>query len=371
MEKLSLSQNLLATPLHVAGKPIEEVQKEYGLETVIKLASNENPLGPSPLAVQAVGEAMSDAHRYPGPPEVKLRGKLAERMGPDFDEDNIIIGNGSCDILRMLCLGFLHDGGESIVCTSTFPMYRIYTQMFGGKLVMVEAKDYAYDLPAMAERISDDTRLIFIANPNNPSGTVLTQREVDDFMEQVPDHVVVVFDDAYYDYVESSDYADGRKYIRQGRNVIITRTFSKIYGLAGLRVGYGVAKKEMIEYLLHARSPFHVSSVNVIGALASLDDEEHVQRSRAINALGKRYLYKQFDRLDLSYMPTECNFILLPELKHGEQTMYEALLRRGVISRPSGPFGAPGAVRVTIGTEEENERFAWALEQALHELGEG
>jgi histidinol-phosphate aminotransferase len=370
MEKLILNKNLLATPVHVAGKPIEEVQKEYGLETVIKLASNENPLGPSPLAVEAVRGAMSDVHRYPGPPEVKLRGKVAERMDPDFDEDNIIVGNGSCDILRMVCLGFLHDGGESIVCTTTFPMYRIYTRMFGGELILVEAKNYAYDLPAMSERISDRTRLIFIANPNNPTGIMLTQQQIDDFMKQVPDHVVVVFDDAYYDYVEASGYADGRKYIKQGRNVIITRTFSKIHGLAGLRVGYGIAKKEMIEYLHHARSPFHVSAVNVIGAMASLDDEEHMQRSREINAAGKRYLYEQFDRLDLSYVPTECNFILLPELKHGEQAMYEALLRRGVILRPSGPFGAPGAVRVTIGTKEENERFVWALEQALHELGE-
>jgi histidinol-phosphate aminotransferase len=371
MEKLILNKNLLGTPVHVAGKPIEEVQKEYGLETVVKLASNENPLGPSPLAVEAIREATANTHRYPGVAETKLRGKLAELVDPDLDEDNVIVGNGSCDILRMVCLGFLHDSGESIVCTTTFPMYRIYTQMFGGKLVLVEAKDYAYDLPAMAERIGDHTRLIFIANPNNPSGTMLTQREVDDFMEQVPDHVVVVFDDAYYDYVEGSDYADGRKYIRQGRNVIITRTFSKIYGLAGLRVGYGVAKKELIDYLYHARSPFHVSSVNVIGAMASLDDVEHIQRSKELNAAGKRYLYEQFDRLDLSYVPTECNFILLPELKHGEQAMYEALLRRGVILRPSGPFGAPGAVRVTIGTKEENERFVWALEQALHELGEG
>jgi len=371
VEKLNLNENLLAAPVHVAGKPVEEVQKEYGLETVIKLASNENPLGPSPLAVEAIREAVTSAHRYPGLVEKELRCKLAERIGPDFDENNIIVGNGSCDILRMACLGFLHDGGESIVCRTTFPMYGIYTEMFGGKLVLVDAKDYVYDLPAMLEKISDRTRLIFIANPNNPTGTVLTQQQVDDFMEQVPEQVVVVFDEAYYDYVEAKDYADVRKYIKQGRNVIITRTFSKIYGLAGLRVGCGIAKKEMIEYLYHARSPFHVGSVNLIGALASLDDVEHIRRSKALNAAGKRYLYEQFDRLDLPYINTECNFMLLPELKHGEEETNEALLHRGVIVRPAGRFGAPGAVRVTIGTREENERLVWALEQALHELEKG
>ena len=371
MEKLALNENLLATPVHVAGKPIEEVRREYGLETVIKLASNENPVGPSPLAVEAIREATADAHRYPGLCERKLRYKLAEVVGPDFDENNVIIGNGSCDILRMVCQAFLHDGGESIVCPTTFPMYTIYTQMFGGKLVLVEAREYAYDLPAMAERITEDTRLIFIANPNNPTGTVLTQQQVDYFMERVPEQVVVVFDEAYYDYVEDKEYADVRRYIKQGRNVIITRTFSKIHGLAGLRVGYGIAKEEMIDYLQHARSPFHVGSINLIGAAASLDDVEHVQRSKLLNAAEKSYLYEQFDRLDLPYITTECNFILLPELKHDEDAMGEALLRLGVIVRRAGPFGAPGAIRVTIGTRDENERLIWALEQVLHELEKG
>lgn len=371
MDRLTLDENLLATPVHVAGKTIEEVQEEFGLETVIKLASNENPLGPSPLAVKAIREAMPSAHRYPGVVETNLRCKLAERIDPELDERNIIIGNGSCDILRMVCRAFLHGGGESILCTATFPMYIIYTQMFGGKQVLVEARDYAYDLPAMEEKISDRTRLIFIANPNNPSGTVLTQQQVDDFMGRVPGHVVVVFDEAYEDYVEASHYADTRKYIKEGRNVVITHTFSKIHGLAGLRVGFGVAKKEMIEYLQHARSPFHVGSVNLVGAAAALDDTEHIQRSKALNAEEKQHLYAEFDRLDLRYVCTEGNFILLPELEHGEEPMYEALLRRGVVVRPAAGFGVPGAIRVTVGTREENERLIWALEQVLQELAIG
>jgi len=370
MEELTLNENLLATPVHVPGKPIEEVRREYGLERIIKLASNENPLGPSPLAVEAIKKALPNAHRYPGTVEANLRARLAELMGGDFDEDNVIIGNGSCDVPRMICLAFLHDGGESVVCPSTFPMYRIYTQMFGGNLVPVEARDYAYDLPAMVEKIGDATRLIFVCNPNNPTGTMLTQQQVDDFMEQVPERVVVVVDEAYYDYVADEHYASVKQYIEQGRNVIVTRTFSKIHGLAGLRVGYGVAKKEMIQYLQHARSPFHVGSVNLIGATASLDDAEHMERSRTKNATGKRYLYEQFDRLDLRYIPSETNFILLPELRHDAGAMSEALLRQGVIVRPAGGFGVPGAIRVTIGTTEENERLVWALEQVLHELAE-
>lgn len=368
MRKLKLNQNLLRVPLYVAGRPIEEVQREYGLERIVKLASNENPYGPSPLAEEAIRQALGDAHRYPGTCENELCVKLAEGIGPEFDEHNIIVANGSCDILRMLCLAFLHDGGESIISPSTFPMYTIYTEMFGGDLVLVEARDYAYDLPAMAEKIGDRTRLIFVCNPNNPTGTVLTQQQVDDFMARVPEHAVVLFDEAYYDYVEDGRYADTRKYIREGRNVIVTRTFSKIHGLAGLRVGYGIAKKEMIEYLQHARSPFHVGSVNLIGAAASLHDVEHIEKSKARNAAQKRYLYEQFDKLNLGYIPTETNFILLPELKYDEKTISEALLRRGVIVRPAGAFGVPGAVRVTIGTREENERLVWALEQALHEL---
>lgn len=368
MEKLTLNENLLGVPLYVGGRPIEEVQREYGLETIIKLASNENPFGPSPLATAAIKEALADAHRYPGTCDTALRSKVAELIDPDFDEDNVIVGNGSCDVLRMVCLAFLHDGGDSIACHSTFPMYRIYTEMFGGDLVPVEARDYAIDLPGMAERISDRTRLIFVCNPNNPTGTMLTQQQIDDFMEHVPGHVVVVFDQAYYDYVEAEDYADVREYIKKGRNVIVTRTFSKIHGLAGLRVGYGVAKKEMIEYLQHASSPFHVGSVNLIGAAASLDDVEHIQMSRDRNAAEKRYLYEQFDKLDLHYVPSVTNFTLLVGLKHDEEAMSEAFLRRGVIVRPAGSFGVPGAIRVTIGTREENERLIWALEQVLHEL---
>lgn len=368
MVELTLDENLLGMPLRKAGRPIEELREEYGLESIIKLSGNENPLGPSPRAMEAMRTAIADAHRYPGTCETELRAKVAELMGPGFDEDNVIIGNGSCDILRLVCQAFLHSGGESIICPSTFPLYRIYTEMFGGDPVLVEAKDYAYDLSAMAEKIGERTRLIFVCNPNNPTGTMLTQQQVDDFMKQVPGRVVVVFDEAYCDYVEAQDYADVRKYIKEGRSVIIARTCSKIHGLAGLRVGYGVAKKEVAEYLQRALSPFHVGSLNLIAAAASLDDDEYIQRSRELNAAQKRYLYEELDRLDIHYIPTECNFILLVELGRDGEAIWEALLRRGLAVTATGGFGVPGAIRVTVGTREENERLIWALEQVLHEL---
>lgn len=368
MDRINLSESLLRVPLYVGGRPIEEVQKEYGLERIIKLASNENPLGPSPLAVEAITEAMADVHRYPGVCESALSAKLAAAIDPDLDESNIIIGNGSCDILRMVCQGFLHEGGQSIMCAGTFPMFRIYTEMFGGEPMLVELREYAYDLPAMAAMIGDRTRLIFVCNPNNPTGTVLTQQQIDAFMGKVPEEVVVVFDQAYYDYVEAEEYAEVTKYIKQGRNVIAIRTFSKIHGLAGLRVGYGVAKKEMIEYLQHARSPFHVGSINLIGATASLDDAEHMRRSREVNSAGKAYLYEQLDRLDVRYVPSDCNFILLVDLEHDEQLISEALLRRGVIVRPTEQFGVARAIRATVGTREENEQLVSALEEAMNEL---
>ena len=371
MDRLHINKDLLTVPLYVGGRPIEEVQDEYGLETIIKLASNENPLGPSPLGMEAMREALPNVHRYPGIYEKALSSKLAKLIDADFDEGNIIIANGTCDLFRLLSLGFLQDGGESVICGTTFPLYKIYTQMFGGKPVVVDASNYAYDLPAMVNNISDRTRLFYVCNPNNPTGTVLTQKQIDDLMAQVPDHVLVVVDEAYYDYVEDEEYADVKGYVKQGRNVIITRTFSKIHGLAGLRVGYGIAKKELIEYLQHGRSPFHVGSLNLIGATASLDDTEHLQRSRTLNATEKRYLYQEFDRLDLTYVTSQTNFILLPELKQDEKALSEALLRRGVIVRPGIGFGAPGAIRVTIGTRAENQRLVQALEEALHELAQG
>jgi histidinol-phosphate aminotransferase len=370
MQELILDPKLLSVPLRKAGRPIEELRQQYGLEETIGLAGNENPLGPSPLAVQAMREALPSAHRYPGECETELRARIAHHMGPGLDEDNVVVANGSSDVLRLVCQAFLYGGGESVVCTATFPLYRLFTEMFGGQAVLVPAKDYEYDLPAMSEEIGEQTRLVFVCNPNNPTGTVLTQRQVDDFMNRMPRGVVVVFDEAYGEYVEDEDCAQVRKYVLEGRNVIVVRTFSKIYGLGGLRVGYGVGKKELMEYLRRALSAFHVGALNLIGAAASLDDDEHLRRSREHNSREKQFLGGHFQRLGLRYVPSQCNFVLLVELRRDVQVLWEALVRRGLVVTPGGGFGVPDALRISVGTREENERLVEALQQALEEVPE-
>ncbi len=370
MEELVLDPNLLRIAVRKVGRPIEELRERHGLQTMAGLSANENPLGPSPRAVEAIREFAGHVHRYPGICEVELRSKIGRLIGPAFDQDNVVVANGSSDILRLICQAFLHGGGESIICPATFPLYHLYTEMYGGDGVLVEPRGYAYDLQAMADRIGDRTRLVFVCNPNNPTGMILSQAQVDGFMQRVPERVVAVFDEAYREYVEDGDYADVRKYVEGGRNVIIVRTFSKIYGLGGLRVGYGVARKELVEYLLRALSAYHVGALNLIGAAASLDDAEHVERSKRHNNDQKTFLYRELDRLDVRYLPTQGNFILLVELGREIDALWEALVSRGVVVTKAAAFGVPGAMRVTIGTGEENELLVRALEQALREVPE-
>ena len=372
LDSLVLNSHLLMLPPYTPGKSMKELQEEYGLETVVDLGSNKNPLGPSPLASQAVKRATTDMHYYPGVAVGQLRRKLAESIGPNFDEDNIIIGNGSCHVLRMVAEAFLHGGGESIMRRNAFPMYAVMTKMYGGECVFIETnEDYTFDLLSMAERITEQTRLVFLSNPNNPMGTIVTQQELDEFMERVPPSVVVVLDHAYQEYVEAEEYPDVAKYILDGHNVIVTRTFSKIYGLAGLRMGYGVARKELIEYLSRAQLPFHSSSVALMGAMVSLDDVEHVQSSREVNAEGKKYLCRRFEELGLAYVPTHTSFILLVGFEHDTKVISQALLRRGVFVLPAHPYNMPQGIRVTIGKLEENERLVEALRLVLEELGYG
>jgi len=366
---LILNPNLLMMPPYTPSKSTKELQEEYGFEKAVKLGSNENPIGPSPLAIEAVKRSATDMHYYPSAAVSQLRCKLAESMGPNFDENNIIIGNGSCHILRMAAEAFLHRGGESIMRRNAFPMYAAVTKMYGGECVFTETnKDYTFDLSSVTERITDRTRLVFLANPNNPTGTIVTQQELDEFVERVPPAVVVILDHAYQEYVEAKEYPDVAKYILDGRNVIVTRTFSKVYGLAGLRMGYGIARREVAEYLNRAQLPFHSSSVALMGAIASLDDVEHVKLSRRLNAEGKKYLYQEFEELGLTYVPTHANFILLVGFKHDTKAISQALLRRGVIVCPAHPFNMPQAIRVTIGKPEENERLVEALREVLDEL---
>ncbi len=344
------------------GKPIEEVQRELGVSDVIKLASNENTLGPSPLALQAIAESAKQVHLYPDSNGYYLKNDLAEHLG--ISAEHLVLGNGSNDVLQLIAEAYVSLGDEVIYAAGAFVVYSLVTKLCGAKAVIVPMREDTHDLSAMAAAITNKTRVIFVANPNNPTGTIVTADETAAFMARVPEDVLVVFDEAYYEYVLRSDYPQTLRYVLEGRNVIITRTFSKIYGLAGLRVGYGIAPPSLIEALNRVRQPFNCSLVGQAAARAALKDRAHVAQSRASNSEGRTFLYGAFDDMGLRYTKTEGNFILLHLSLLGTDVT-DALLQRGVIVRAMGGYGYPNAVRVTIGTAEENRRFVTALARYL------
>ena len=370
MEHIRLNPHLLNVPLYVAGKPIEEVQEEYGLTEVVKLASNENPLGLSPLARAAFEHALHDAHRYPAIGDRNLRRKLAAMYNAQHNavltQDNFLTGNGIGDVLRMIAESFIFDGGETVVCTPTFPLYRILTTQFGGKTIAVPHKHFHHDLNAMLDAITPDTRLVILCNPNNPTGTLISRDHVNEFMARVPPHVIVVFDESYYEIVEDPNYSNAIEFIKQGRDqVLLLRGFSKVHGMANLRLGYAVGTRAMIEYLHHAQVVFNTGDPVFYAAMAALDDHAHIDAVRALIATEKHYLYEGLSELDLTFLPTAANFILLVDLPRDAKYIYEELLRRGVIVRVPAGFGAPDTVRVSIGTHEQNEKFLHALRDVL------
>jgi histidinol-phosphate aminotransferase len=366
LTSLRLNPNLLKVPLYIAGKSIEEVQEEYGLDDVLKLASNESALGPSPLAIEAAQRVLWDSHRYPGSADRNLRRRLAPTLHPNFDEHYLIIGNGATDIIRMLAQAFVFDGGEMITSRVTFPMYHIAATMFGGVPVLVPpTSDLRFDLRAIAEAIKPNTRLIFVCSPNNPTGMICQRAEVEQFMRRVPAEVVVVFDESYRDFVADPDYPDPCDYVDDGRNVIVVRSFSKSAGLANLRVGYAIARPEMIEYLSHAQIPFNTGALALEAARASLDDHEYLERIRRLVCEEREFLYHALDGLDLAYTRSHANFVMIPDLPLEANRLSEKLIRSGVIVRPMAAWGMPTAIRVTIGLREHNERFIAALGAAL------
>jgi histidinol-phosphate aminotransferase len=368
MTQLRLNPHLLKVPLYIAGKSIEEVQDELGLEEVVKLGSNENPLGPSPLAVEAAQKMLAEAHRYPNYWEKALRRKLAAALDPTFTEKNILIGNGGCDVLRMVTQAFMSEGGETITASATFPMFAILTTMFGGRTVEVPLlPDYHLDLPASLRAITAETRLICLCTPNNPTGTIIRQCEADEFMAHVPEHVVVVFDESYGDFVTDPGHVDSLRYVKHGRNVVAVRSFSKKSGLANLRVGYAVGRPEIVEYLHHAQMPFNTGSVALAAAVASLDDHEYQRRSAELVEAEREYLYAAFDELDLDYVHSQANFVLVDNPPVNAKALVDLLLRKGVIIRWAGSMGLPNAFRVTVGTHAQNEFFVAALGAVLEE----
>lgn len=347
------------------GKPIEEVARELGLDpaSIIKLASNENPLGPSPHALQAICNHAADVRLYPDSDGYELRQALAPRLGVNADE--IIIGRGSDEIMHFLAVAFLETGDEVIMGDPPFSMYEISTKLMGATPVKVPLKDYAHDLQAMAGAITPRTKIIYIANPHNPTGAMNTRAEVDAFFAKVPEQVLVVLDEAYAEYVSRADYPDSLTYVQEGRNVLVMRTFSKIYALAGLRVGYAYTKRaELLTAIQQVREPFNVANLGQWAAIASLNDPDQILRSRQVNEAGKAYLYAALERMELPYVPTETNFLLL-DTKQPCREVFGKLLREGVIVRTGEIFGYPTMIRVTIGTAEENARFIETLARVL------
>lgn len=344
------------------GKPIEEVERELGITNIIKLASNENPLGPAPLAVEAIKEAASKVNLYPDGNGYYLKNDLAEHL--QVKPENLILGNGSNEVLQVMGETFVEPGAELIYSQQAFVVYMLVTKVCQAKAVTTPLKDYTHDLDAMADCITDKTKVIFIANPNNPTGTVVNASQVEKFMKRVPDDVLVAFDEAYYEYVDRDDFPQTLKYVHDGRNVIVLRTFSKIYGLAGLRIGYGIAREDIIEILNRVRQPFNANLIAQAAARASLKDEEHVERSRKVNNEGRGYLYNKLKEIGLDYVPSEANFVLI-HLGRSGKGVSDELLKLGVIVRPVAGYDFPNSIRVTVGTREENQRFIEALKRVM------
>ncbi len=349
---------------YVPGKPVEELERELGIRDSVKLASNENPLGPSPLVLKEIVNDLKNTrsslslNRYPDGNGYYLKQALSRRLS--VSEDEIILGNGSNELIDIAARTFLQPGDEAVMAHPSFVVYPMATQAQGATAIQIPLKKYTHDLDAMADAITSSTKIVFIANPNNPTGTMNTKAEFERFMKRIPEGILVVCDEAYCEYVTKPDYPDSMKYLAQGKDILILRTFSKMYGLAGLRIGYGIGRKDIIGEMNKLRPPFNTSSIAQKAALWALQDENHLQRTRQINEQGKTYLYKELDSIGMKYVPTEANFIFMP-LEHDAHTLYTILLKQGVIVRPMGQH----EIRVTIGLPEENKRFIDALKKVM------
>ncbi len=344
------------------GKPIEELQRELGLTDVVKLASNESPLGPSPAALDAARRALAEVARYPDGNGFSLKARLAQRLG--VTPAQLTLGNGSNDVLEFVARAFAGPGSEVIYSQHAFAVYPLATQAVGALGVCVPARDFGHDLDAMAQAVTARTRVVFVANPNNPTGTWLDGNALATFVASLPPHVVVVVDEAYREYVDEAGYPDCVAWLRERENLVVTRTFSKAYGLAGLRVGYAVSHPQVADLLNRVRQPFNVNSLALAAAQAALEDEAHLQRAVDINRQGLAFLCGELRRLSLPFIPSIGNFVSF-QLPGDAAPVYQALLREGVIVRPVAGYGLPRHLRVSVGLEHENRRFVQALERVL------
>ncbi len=345
------------------GKPVEELERELGITDIIKLASNENPLGPSSVVTENISRQLTELARYPDGSAYQLKDKLQEKFG--IDPSMVTVGNGSNDVLELVARVFLGPGLEAIVSEHSFVVYPLVTKSLGADLTVIPATDFGQDLKTTLATISERTRIVFIANPNNPTGTWLNKQSLLSFLDAVPEDVLVVLDEAYAEYVAEPDYPNGLELVSDYSNLIVTRTFSKAYGLAGLRIGYAVSHPAIADLMNRVRQPFNVNAMSLAAALVALDDEAHLQESIRVNNEGMKILTEACGQLGLDYIPSVGNFLTI-DFGRDAMPIYEGLLREGVIVRPIGVYGMPNHLRVTIGLPEENARFVDSLQKVLN-----
>ena len=343
------------------GKPIEEVKRELGLKDVIKMASNENSLGPSPKAVAAIKKHLLDINRYPEGGCFYLRQALSKRLR--VTKEQLMFGNGSDELIVLALRAFVNEGDEVVVATPTFLIYEIASLIQGAKIKKVPTRYFKYDLKAMKQAITKNTKLVFIANPDNPNGTYVTRYELEIFLRGLPESVIVFIDEAYFDFVEERDYPNGLDYISSNR-VIVARSFSKSYGLAGLRIGYGVSNPNIIKYMESAREPFNVNRLAQVASLAALKDKKFLSKTKEMTREGRRFLYSGFKKLGLRYVPSVTNFVLF-EVGNDAGQICKKLLKKGVIVRNMKAWGMDTFIRVTVGREKENKRFIKELRKII------
>lgn len=346
---------------YTAGKPIEEARRQFKLKEIIKLASNENPLGPSPKALEAIRKNLSAINRYPDSNSFYLKRKLAGFL--NLKALNIVLGNGSDELIDIIIKAFVEEDENIITADTTFLEYKIVAAVNNRRVITVPLKYFKYDLEAIAKKIDAKTKLIFIANPNNPTGTYVTRPEMGDFMKSLPGNVLLVLDEAYDAFVDAEDFPDSFNYINR-KNIIVLKTFSKAYGLAGLRIGYALADPEIAYCMEKVRQPFNVNLLAQVAATAALDDKKFLRRTRKIVLEGKEYLYNCLSRMGITYVPTVANFILIDTGKDG-LVVFREMLKYGVIVRDMHQYGLKNFIRVTIGTKKENEKFIKVLKKVL------
>jgi histidinol-phosphate aminotransferase len=355
-------RGIMGMAAYTPGKPIEEVQREYGLTKIIKLASNENPLKTSPLALVAMRRELESCFMYPESSSPSVRHALADRLS--FDAENIVVANGGDQVISLICQAFVDEGDEVIVGDPSFGIYNQNVIIMGGRLVRIPLKDLTFDLDAILRAITEQTKVIFFCNPNNPTSTIVHKGEVERFMARVPEHCIVVFDEAYREYVEDTGYGDGMDYVRAGRNVVVLRTFSKAYGLAGCRIGYAVAPSHLAQALLRVMPAFPVNRVAQAGAAAALGDTAFTEASRKLNSEGRVYLAQTLNGMGMRCPESHANFVFVDTGMNAAK-VFEGLLKSGVIVRPGTQWGYNTSLRVSVGTMEENRAFIAALKEVV------